>query len=118
MREFENLLADHDAHADALLARYEYEVEQSEMEAEREGDRLAVEAATKAKTTWDAMRSTRGRYLDDDLDDDLDPRVRAGLDADREREDAWWNDDLERDYAGPDYDHEIETDPDYWAGRR
>jgi hypothetical protein len=82
MREFENLLADHDAHADALLARYEDEVEKAERDAE-----------------WREV-------------------IQAGLDADSEREAAWWNDDLERDYTGPLYDHDLETDPDYWEGRR
>jgi hypothetical protein len=116
MRQFENLLADHEAHADALLARYEYEVEQSEMEAEREGERLAAEAATKAKTTWDAMRSTRGRYLDDDLDDErLELALGKPVLTDDQRV---WLDELERDYTGPLYDHEIETDPEFWQGRR
>jgi hypothetical protein len=82
MKDLDGLIADHDAHADALLARYEHEQMMAELGADR-----SDEIATRAKTTWDAMRSTRHRHLDDDLDSD---------------------------YEGPFYDHEIETDPDYW----
>jgi hypothetical protein len=112
MKDLDGLIADHDAHADALLARYELTQEQED---------IAREYVASPERRQDLAERLSGRGSGVCVDPEEVTWSPSTLDETARVVDVYeprWEDEIERDYAGPDYQYDLEEDPDYWAGRR